>query len=189
MKKLIITFLTLFAAAVLFTLSAAAESALKAPEKVWYKLINHDKAALKWDAVEGADSYILYKLDAETGKYIKVCETAKTKLTLKKLTADTEYTYAVRAVGGDGRSKRRRVTFRTPEEWYYKYITSEYTLARSHYDGSSKELLSEDFDYEAVKKGLNILLFFYTGEKWSPTEKFGYFFLGKRFFVPSGILP
>ena len=154
--KLVSMIICIIVAMLLMTVISFADDVPDAPEKVWYKLINHDKVALKWDAVEGANSYILYKLDAKTGKYGKVYETSKTNLTLKKLTADTEYTYAVRAVGNDGRSKRRRVTFRTPEEWYYKYITSEHSLARSHYDGSSKELLSEDFDYEAVKKGLNI---------------------------------
>ena len=141
MKRFLIAALTLIAAAVFCSVSAFAADRPAAPEKVWYKLINHDNVALKWDAAEGAEKYLLYKLDSETGKYAKVYETAKTKCTLKKLTAYTEYTYAVRAVGKSGSSKLRKVTFTTPEEWYYevKQGRERNHVYRQHYDGSGRE--------------------------------------------------
>lgn len=151
MKRIISIVISMFIVSIICLLHASADSSVKAPEKVWYKLINHDMVALKWNAVEGADIYILYKLDAKTGKYGKVYETSKTNLTLKKLTADTEYTYAVRAVGGDGRSLRRNVTFRTPFEWIYYHkqsdvVNENYIIYRSHYDGSDEEV----FDLELM---------------------------------------
>ena len=157
MKKIIAVFLTIAAALCLCSVTAFANDTIKAPEKVWYKLINHDKVALKWDTVEGADSYILYKLDAQTGKYGKVCETSKTNLTLKKLTADTEYTYAVRAVGGDGRSKQRTVTFTTPHLWNYETVCTDednkiYEFRRMHFDGSEQEAFADDFDRDIAAK-------------------------------------
>ncbi|MBD5140102.1 MAG: hypothetical protein HDT25_01600 [Ruminococcus sp.] len=142
MKKF---FAVIFAAifiAVLFPLYASAEE-IKAPT-VQYKILNHDKASLKWSKVEGAESYYIYKRDDKTGKYIKKFEVRSNKVTLKNLSPDTEYSYSVVAVKGGEKSKSsNKVTFTTPSEWYYSCDRTDwengYQGYREHYDGSGRE--------------------------------------------------
>ena len=147
--KFVSALLAVMTAMLMMSFSSLAADAPAAPAKVWYKLINHDKVALKWDAVSWAEKYYLYLLNSETGKYGKVGSVTKTNCTLKKLQPDTEYTYAVRAVGKSGSSKLRPVTFTTPEEWYYeiKQGPTRNHVYRQHYDGSGRETFNE---YELI---------------------------------------
>lgn len=132
---------------------------VKAPSRVSYKLVNHDKAALKWGAIKGADGYKLYRqVIPEEGKIVSFStfeETAtltKTQYSLTKLSANTKYTYAVTAFVKSGdktvESAPCTVTFTTPYKWYYHtgavLYNSDGTVAendrenvyREHYDGS-----------------------------------------------------
>ncbi len=52
---------------------------------------------LSWNKVAGAKGYRVYKYDTKTKKWVKVADTTKTKLTIKKLKAGTSYKYAVKA--------------------------------------------------------------------------------------------
>ena len=124
-----------------FPAGVNAEEALKAPT-VQYKILNHDKVSLRWNKIDGAESYYIYKRNDETGKYIKKYEVTSNAVTLKKLSPDTEYSYAVVAVKDGVQSKSsNKVTFTTPSEWYYFYKTgyNEDHGYRQHYDGSGKE--------------------------------------------------
>ena len=71
MKKLVTTILAMLMLIWVFPISASAEETISAPKTVQYKLINHDKVALRWSKVEGADKYYIYLYNAETGKYKK----------------------------------------------------------------------------------------------------------------------
>lgn len=141
MKKVLAVVFAAIFIAVLFPLSASAEK-IKAPT-VQYKILNHDKVSLKWSKVEGAESYYIYKRDDKTGKYIKKFEVKSNKVTLKNLSPDMEYSYAVAAVKGGVKSKSsNKVTFTTPVEWYLdkaKTKNDETYFIRHHYDGSSEE--------------------------------------------------
>ena len=149
-----IALFTMIAAAMLCTASVSAENSqtfAAAPAKVWYKLVNHDRVSLKWNAVSGADGYYLYKLNSKTHKYAKIGRITKTVCTLKSLAPETAYTYAVTAFKKSGNkmteSAKSKVTFTTPLKWYYakgngsfvgdndpKYDSEN--LYRYHYDGS-----------------------------------------------------
>ncbi|MDE6132916.1 MAG: fibronectin type III domain-containing protein [Oscillospiraceae bacterium] len=144
MKKILAVILAAIFMVAAFPLSADAEG-LKAPV-VQYKILNHDKVSLKWSKVEGAESYCIYKRDDKTGKYIKKYEVKSNAVTLKNLSPDTEYSYAVAAVKDGVKSKfSNKVTFTTPVEWYYfseRYNTGDgfrYRGYREHYDGSGRE--------------------------------------------------
>ena len=141
MKKLLMIVLTLILLTALFPISANAEEALKAPT-VQYKIVNHDKVSLKWNKIEGAESYYIYKRNDETGKYIKKYEVKSNAVTLKRLSPDTEYSYAVVAVKDGVKSRSsNKVTFTTPSEWYYynEDIHNKNSGYREHYDGSGRE--------------------------------------------------
>ncbi len=43
-----------------------------------YKIVNHDKVALRWSKVDGAEKYYIYQYNNKTAKYIKKGETKKT---------------------------------------------------------------------------------------------------------------
>lgn len=142
MKKVLAVIFSVIFVTVLFPLSAGAED-LKTPT-VQYKILNHDKASLKWSKVEGAESYFIYKRDDKTGKYIKKFEVKSNKVTLKNLSPDTEYSYSVVAVKGGEKSKSsNKVMFTTPSEWYYSCdrtdLENGYQGYREHYDGSGRE--------------------------------------------------
>ena len=125
---------------------------IKSPSRVSYKIVNHDKVLLKWGAAEGVDGYILYITDSEAQSFAKVAELTKTSCTLRKLTPDTQYTYAVTAFTRSGdkitESAPCAVTFTTPYKWYYQkgavLYNGDGTVAendtenvyRCHYDGS-----------------------------------------------------
>jgi len=143
MEKFSLAFLIAVCLIFIFPLSAGAEG-LKAPT-VQYKIVSHDKVSLKWNKVEGAESYYIYKRDDKTGKYIKKFEVKSNTVTLKNLSPDTEYSYSVAAVKDGEKSKSsNKVTFTTPSKWYYfreregLYSYSNHGY-REHYDGSGRE--------------------------------------------------
>ena len=71
MKNLIFTLMLSMILFCAFAVNVSAEeTSLNAPV-VQFKLINHDKIALKWDAVDGADGYLIYRTDVKTGKTYK----------------------------------------------------------------------------------------------------------------------
>lgn len=157
-KALAVIFAAIFIF-VMFPLSASAED-LKAPT-VQYKILNHDKVSLKWSKVDGAESYYIYKRDDTTGEYIKKFEVKSNKITLKNLSPDTEYSYAVAAVKDGEKSKSsNKVTFTTPSEWYYSFEPNgcyyfcdwkdSGQCYRQHYDGTGKEPYSMDIIYKAL---------------------------------------
>ncbi len=158
MKKALTTIISIVAAALMLTAAVSADSTVSAPTKIWYKLLNHDKVSLKWDAVSGADGYAVYMLDAATSKYKKIKELTVPKYTLTGLAPYTEYTCAVTALKKSGgkvtESRMRRISFTTPEEWYYTLGNGSYTdeedpaydsehIYRRHYNGSG----AEKFDF------------------------------------------
>ena len=53
---------------------------------------------LKWNAVEGADSYNVYKYNTKTKKYVLYKNVKGRSITIKKLTGATSYKYLIRAV-------------------------------------------------------------------------------------------
>ncbi len=125
---------------------------IKSPSHVSYKIVNHDKVSLKWGAAEGVDGYILYITDGCKQSFTKIAELEKTSYSLRKLTPDTQYTYAVTSFVKSGNniveSAPCTVTFTTPYKWYYQkgavLYNSDGTVAendrenvyREHYDGS-----------------------------------------------------
>lgn len=57
---------------------------------------------LSWTATDGAESYIIYLLNEETGEFEKYSEVGGISCKDINLEPDTKYTYAVRAVYSDG---------------------------------------------------------------------------------------
>ena len=159
MKKCIVIILSLTLLICFFPISASAEEALKAPT-VQYKIVNHDKVSLKWNKIDGAESYYIYMRNNETGKYIKKYEVNSNAVTLKKLSPDTEYSYAVVAVKDGVKSRSsNKVTFTTPSEWYYfrevgypYFDLTKSKIYRQHFDGSGKEKFPVDFMLEPLEK-------------------------------------
>lgn len=70
-------------------------TALKKTSSFKVSDITASSAVISWSKVSGADGYVVYQYSK--GKYVKKAEGNKTKLTLKKLSSGTEYTYYVRA--------------------------------------------------------------------------------------------
>ncbi|MBQ5311132.1 MAG: fibronectin type III domain-containing protein [Oscillospiraceae bacterium] len=150
MRGILVTAIAAVLLILVLSPAVSAESDVVSPDRVWYKLINHDKAALRWDAVDGADSYTIYSIDKDGTK--KIRSVTETEYTLDALSPSTEYSYGVAAVRKSGRkavqSKIRKVTFTTPELWYYTkgngldYNDKGYdgsNIYRRHYDGSGLE--------------------------------------------------
>ena len=125
MKRAVSVFFAVIFAVCVLSVAAFAEE-LKAPV-VQFKLINHDKIALRWNEVEGADYYRIYRTDVETGKTVKYKNsTKKTEVNIKGVTAETDYIFKVEAVSEkDGEIiaevKSRGTHVTTPKEWYYSY--------------------------------------------------------------------
>lgn len=157
--------------------------AVKATSRVQYKLINHNKAALKWGAVKGADGYKLYRavmpeegIDVSFTTFEEFASLTKTQYSLKKLTADTEYTYAVTAFVKSGdktaESAPRTVTFRTPYKWYYiKGNTGWYNVFSNAMKKDEENVYRNHFDGSGLEK---FNYFKYIPEEWlseGATEK------------------
>lgn len=150
MKRTLAVIFSMIIMVVVFPFNAGAAETLKAPT-VQYKIVNHDKVSLKWNKIDGAESYYIYKRNDKTGKYTKIHETKSNAVTLKKLSPDMEYSYAVVAVKDGVKSKSsNKVTFTTPVEWYIERIYDEddyqnYIL-RHHYDGSEDKSFKKEYD-------------------------------------------
>lgn len=139
MKKVITAALALVMAAVICSAAVFADSKPKAPVKIWVNIVKHDTVMCKWDKVEGAKSYMVYKMN-KNGEYRKVREFEKTDITISKLKANTEYTYGISAISKSGTESRiTAVTFTTPEKWYYSLSENSDMLERCHYDGSGRQ--------------------------------------------------
>ena len=76
------------------------------PDKPKLTKLARSKSAVKltWDAVQGAQSYKVYRLNGSSYKLIK--NTASTSFTDSKLAVGTEYRYRIYAVGGGIKSAR-----------------------------------------------------------------------------------
>ena len=171
MKRFLFALFTVLAAAVVCSVSAFADNTqntvASGMTKVYYHLIDHNKVELKWSKVANAENYYIYKYDEKNGGYIYTGKTKKLKYTLKKLSPDTEYTFAVtteKITDGSTYGNGCTVTFTTPEEWYYFVDSESFTdeinyyshryVYRQHYDGSGREnfdiykLISEYENFE-----------------------------------------
>lgn len=83
---------------------------------------------LTWDKVEGATNYNIYRATKDGGKYKKVGSTKKNTLTIKDLTAETDYYFYVRANKVKvGDKKLNSTKLSTPND-IYVYITPNSTL-------------------------------------------------------------
>lgn len=63
--------------------------------------VKNGKATISWSAVDGAESYIVYKKQSN-GKYKKLASTKKTKITFKTSKSGTKYDLLIKAVYEDG---------------------------------------------------------------------------------------
>lgn len=63
--------------------------------------VKNGKATISWSAVDGAESYIVYKKQSN-GKYKKLTSTKKTKITFKTSKSGTKYDLLIKAVYEDG---------------------------------------------------------------------------------------
>lgn len=66
--------------------------------------VSKGKATIKWSAVDGAKSYIIYSKQAN-GKYKKLASTEKTQYTMKNVKSGTQYDLLIKAVYKDGTKK------------------------------------------------------------------------------------
>lgn len=58
---------------------------------------NKTTLVISWNAVEGADGYVVYQATSKNGKYTKIATTKNTSVTKKSLTIGKKYYYKVRA--------------------------------------------------------------------------------------------
>lgn len=63
--------------------------------------IKNGKATIKWSAVDGAESYIVYKKQSN-GKYKKLIATKKTQITIKNVKDSSQYDLLIKAVYENG---------------------------------------------------------------------------------------
>ena len=75
----------------------ADEFTLRAPT-VQYKLINHDIVKLRWNKVDEADKYFIYRYDFNKKKYNKTGEVRTSQCRITDLKPLTRYRYAVVSV-------------------------------------------------------------------------------------------
>ena len=68
----------------------------KAPDNLKATSVTKSSVKLSWDKVSGISGYIVYKVDS-SGKYTAVKTLTSNSITLTGLSANTKYTYAVRA--------------------------------------------------------------------------------------------
>lgn len=125
LKKVITLLISLFVLILACPIKVKAEE-LKAPV-VQFKLVNHDEIALRWNEIEGVDYYRIYRTDVGTGKTVRYKNPIKkTEVTVKGLSAETEYIFNVAAVSEKDdevivEAKSRGTYVTTPKEWYYSY--------------------------------------------------------------------
>ena len=169
MKKLIFTLMFSIILFCAFAVNVSAEeTALNAPV-VQFKLINHDKIALKWDAVDGADGYIIYRTDVKTGKTYKYTSpVSDTKVTVAKLSPETEYVFSVVPIKKNGddvtigeKSSGTRLT--TPKEWYcygeYAIDTENEKIDSHYYRENYAKTIKEEINLGDIKSADEIIFY------------------------------
>ncbi len=115
MKKVISAFLTIVIAAVL-AVPAAAASKPDAPAKISAKVKSSTSVSVSWEAVKGAEKYIVYYSTAKKEGYKQYGSTTKTSATVKKLTEGTKYWFRVKAVKDGVKSAYSSPVSATPEK-------------------------------------------------------------------------
>lgn len=84
-------------AAVKITVSPKDVTGLKAID------VKTTQYTLAWKKSDEANAYFVYRLDSKSGKKVKIAETVKNRLTVKRLKPGTKNTYYVAAVKNDGK--------------------------------------------------------------------------------------
>ncbi len=84
------------------------------PEPVASNRFVDGQPTLKWDAVDGAESYEVYRSTAENGKYVKVYTTTGTTYTHISAEFGITYYYKVKAIDAEGKSVFSQVVSATP---------------------------------------------------------------------------
>lgn len=133
--------------AVFLSLTAFSENTPAAPTNILYRLESSDTVRLKWNAVEGADKYYIYKYSDKTGEYRKFSETAKNKKKITGLKPETEYDLAVAAVFTDGGKETvgelGKVRLVTPEK-KHSYFNLNYENLYGETDSNNDDERSPD---------------------------------------------
>ncbi len=73
-------------------------SSLKVPENVECLNPKHDKLEIKWNKVDGADSYEIYNYNTNTKKYTKLASTKEIDVVLTGLPSATSYNICIKAI-------------------------------------------------------------------------------------------
>ena len=119
------------------------------------KNIDSETNSISWTEVEGAESYILYLLNNETGEFEEYGEIKGTSCKDKNLTPNTKYTYATAAVYADEKvgEMSESVSIYTYSNWiekaqgdwiyYGRYDDTKTSIYRKKRDGSEKQLVCE----------------------------------------------
>ncbi len=119
------------------------------------KNIDSETNSLSWTEVEGAESYMLYLLNNETGEFEEYGEIKGTSCKDKNLTPNIKYTYAAAAVYADEKVGKmsESVSIYTYSNWiekvqgdwiyYGKYDDTKTSVYRKKRDGSEKQLVYE----------------------------------------------
>ncbi len=151
MKKIIMSFLILFGY-IISNISISAQGTEYNAPTVQYKLNNHDSISLKWNNIEGADAYYVFRTNTETGKKVRYTKpTSDTEITINNLSANTEYVFNIAPIKKKGNkvtvgrlSSGTKLT--TPKEWYY--------YDASKVDTKNKRIESNFYrtDYAKTKK-------------------------------------
>lgn len=94
---------------------------VSAPKELSIKNYYSDSIRVKWNSVEGAESYVVYRKDSKNKNLVKVGETKKRQYKDENIVNDRKYTYSVKAKGGNGGisgySKNIKLTaLKTPTE-------------------------------------------------------------------------
>ena len=96
MKKFILTNLLIL---LFFSVTVQAqelpETTLSAVKEIYTCSLSKTKVKLSWDAVEGADSYLLFRKNANSTKYQQLAELTKCSYTDKTIKYNKSYTYRI----------------------------------------------------------------------------------------------
>lgn len=89
------------------------------------KKVSNTAVQLKWDAVEGAASYTVFRATKDGGKFKKIATVSKTKYKVKKLKAYKDYYFYVRAnkvnIGNKNRNSTKLTVPNDINVYIYKY--------------------------------------------------------------------
>ncbi len=75
---------------------------VSAPKEVSLKNYYSDSIRVKWDSVDGANGYLVYRKDNKNKTFVKVGETKKSQYKDKDIINGRKYTYSVKAKGENG---------------------------------------------------------------------------------------